>query len=1376
MWQPVRVPGRRERQLLALLLASPGAAVTSDEIVEQLWAGSPPSSARRTLASHVSRLRGVLEASDEGRGRTLLRSFGSAWRLDVLPGTVDAERFELRARSAAAALRVGHYLEAQRHAESALAEWSGRAYQGHTDLQRCDSEARRLETLREDATDDLVAARMALGEGRELVPLIEQALSRDALRERRWGQLMVAHYRAGNQSAALDDYRRARRLLLDQMGVEPSPHLRAIHRDVLDQAATLASPTHLVPLHAPTSECPFKGLAPYTEADAGTLMGRDRTLARALRVVAAEGIVCLTGPSGSGKSSLLRAGVVPALRAGAVQGSDRWPVAVIRPSAHPLQRLEAALGDSPKAGLLVVDQLEELVTMCIDHEQRYRFADALLAHARSGTHLAMGIRSDYWADLAFHPELAERVVATSVLLGPLRDDDVRLVVREGARRGGLEADDDLVEAIVTDAGHEVGILPHLSTALTQTWMNRDGQRLRRAGYDSAGGLLGALAHGAESVWAGLDDESRGAARVMLLRLASADTEGRILRRRISRAELVGDEPVAQGALDVMIEGRLLVSGDEGVEVAHESLFRGWPRLAGWLADDAAARRVRAAVARAADEWVSGGRLDTDLLRGPRLVEGVRLLESPELLTRAERAFLEAGRDALERERTLLRAQAALERGRSRRLRVLLLASVALLVCAVVAGGLAVRSSGGAREAAREALGARLGAQALAERRPDLALLLAAQAVHLAPGPATELDLLATLQRVPRVLSLHNIGARTVSMQPSPDGATLAVSSNLGSLWLLDAESLDVKRQLVTGAGGAMSVLGFTPDGRALLVGMNDATGSAVVMRDLDDGEVHVLARLKDIWRTSVSPDGQHISATAALENGFLHRRADGTFALAPLPAGANPTNYSADGRRVAVLDTTAHTLSVLDGHTHRTVARFSNVPGGVSTELSPDGTLLAAADDDNGTIHLIDTRTGQVREELAGTPGFSEDLAFSQDGRLLASGGDAGTVLLWDVHERVKLQSFAAGEEVVDLAFDRGDRSLTTVAMDGTIARWDTSGRAGFGSSSTRELPAAYQGWDLTRLVGPMIAVAPHDGALVAVAGDAVEVLDPDTLGLRRRILAGPTPNALAISSDGSRLAVARVNGTVSIVDVATWATIRELAGFNGAPYIAWAPDAKRLAVIEPAAKRVSVHPLAGPERSWTASMPEQPFQVAWNGDLLAVSMMNGHVAVVDDSTGAIRRVIHVPGSQQYFAAETFLPDGTLVLGARDGTLQRWDPISAKQIGTSNPVQRASMITQVVAAPGGRVVIGGGVGALVVDPQHPEALPAKLYGASASWIAVDPARNRVYVWDQFGTLARWDLNAAAWTTHVCTVVSGTLTHAEWDRLVGELPFDPACPV
>ena len=265
--------------------------------------------------------------------------------------------------------------------------------------------------------------------------------------------------------------------------------------------------------------------------------------------------------------------------------------------------------------------------MCTDHEQRYRFADALLAHARSGTHLAMGIRSDYWADLAFHPELAERVVATSVLLGPLRDDDVRLVVREGARRGGLEADDDLVEAIVTDAGHEVGILPHLSTALTQTWMNRDGQRLRRAGYDSAGGLLGALAHGAESVWAGLDDESRGAARVMLLRLASAGTEGRILRRRISRAELVGDEPVAQRALDVMIEGRLLVSGDEGVEVAHESLFRGWPRLAGWLADDAAARRVRAAVARAADEWVSGGRLDTDLLRGPRLVEGVRLLES-----------------------------------------------------------------------------------------------------------------------------------------------------------------------------------------------------------------------------------------------------------------------------------------------------------------------------------------------------------------------------------------------------------------------------------------------------------------------------------------------------------------------------------------------------------------------------------------------------------------------------------------------------------------------------------------------------------------------------------------------------------------------------
>src|SRR5215470_3878337 len=609
----IRVGGLKERVLLAMLLARRGSVVPAGDIIEGLWGAAAPRSASRTLAAHVTRLRAVLQPGrGTGAGATVIRTAGEGWRLEVSPAAVDSGRFEDRSRLAAAALREGRFVEASGLATAALAEWRGAAYDGFCSVDLCAREAARLDSLRAAAVEDAAESALALGRARELIGELELAVADQPLRERRWALLMLALYRAGRQADALGAYHRARAVLRDEVGVDPGAELRRLHLDMLRQAPSL-----LAPMAAPG--CPFKGLAAYTEADAALLIGRERLVARLVGRLADAAAVCLVGASGSGKSSLLQAGLLPAVRAGALEGSETWRVAVLTPGEQPDKRLAAA----GPAGLVVVDQFEELFAICRDDEERQRFAVRLVKLSGGGTRLALAVRSDYWADAAGHPELAELITASSVAVGPLTGDELRRVVAEGARRAGLAADDDLVEALVADTAGQQGVLPLVSTALARTWERRDGLRLRLRGYRAAGGLDGAVAGLAEDTYAGLSADQQRAARAILTRLAAEGSGGRLVRRRAPVAELA---PAPGGAAPValwrMVAARLLVVGDEGAEVAHEALFARWPRLSQWLEDDAAGRRLRRRLTPAAADWAAHARPDTDRYRGPRLVEAL----------------------------------------------------------------------------------------------------------------------------------------------------------------------------------------------------------------------------------------------------------------------------------------------------------------------------------------------------------------------------------------------------------------------------------------------------------------------------------------------------------------------------------------------------------------------------------------------------------------------------------------------------------------------------------------------------------------------------------------------------------------------------------
>ena len=1374
----ITVGGLKERVLLAMLLARRGSVVPAGDLIDGLWAAVAPRSAGRTLAAHVTRLRVVLEPDrGTGGGPVVIRTAGAGWRFEVSPAAVDSGRFEDRSRLAAAALREGRFVEASGLAAAALAEWRGAAYDGFCSVDLCAHEAARLDSLRAAAVEDAAESGLALGRARELIGELELAVAEEPLRERRWALLMLALYRSGRQADALGAYHRARAVLRDEVGVDPGAELQRLHLDMLEQAPSL-----LAPMAAPKAAmagpgCPFKGLAAYTEADAALLLGRERLVARLMGRLAEAAAVCLVGASGSGKSSLLQAGLLPAVRAGALDGSETWRVAVLTPGERPDERLAAA----GAAGLVVVDQLEELFALCGDVEERQRFAVRLVKLASGGTRLALAVRSDYWADAAGHPELAELITTSSVVVGPLTGDELRRVVAEGARRAGLAADEDLVEALVADTAGQQGVLPLVSTALARTWERRNGLRLTLGGYRAAGGVDGAVAGLAEDTYAGLTADQQRAARAILTRLAAEGSGGRLVRRRAPVPELAPPQSeAAQAALWRMVAARLVVVGDEGAEVAHEALFARWPRLARWLEDDAAGRRLRQRLTPAAADWEAHARPDADLYRGPRLVEALDWqAQHPDELIPAEREFLDASARAAERERLDALARAEREARASRRLRGLLAATAVLLAAALVAGLLAVGAERRASDARDAAFADQLGAQALLAPRQDLVLLLAAQAARLRPGPDTTSDLLAAVLRAPRALRVGYLGHRLTGLAISRDGRVLAVSDNEGEIRLLDPQTLTVTRVLRPPSGWPAGELAFTADGRLLLSADQIPSlgpGARVRLRDVSTGRVVLSLPALDAYDVAITPDGSRI-ASGAFGGSYFWRRGRSGWRRASYGPNHDVTNFSRDGRLFAVLGPSGGAVlrSGRTGAVLRRLPAASTNPGAAA--LSPSGRVLATSDP-TGVVRLWDTATGRQLSELAGLPAAATSLEFSPSGRLLLAGGGDGTAIVWDVATgRLVADVIASQGYLWHAAFAPDERTIYTVAQDGTVASWDLTGRRGFGTWAP--VPA-----------GAQAAAMSPDGSrlLLGTATGQVTVLGL-ALSTQRQIAVTGSVAALAVSPDGRLAAAGTQQGTVTIVDPGTGAVIARIGGLHAVGGLAWSPGGRLLAATDQQAHRVRIVSAATWRTAATFGVPAPPAsgipgqlgQVAWSPDgrLLAIGITGSTVAIADPGTGRLLHRLRA-GRDPVTPSVAFTRGSVLAVGARDGTVRFWDAATGKPL--SGAIPGTTGIAQQLSASrdGGLVAASGDDGSLVLlDAAHYRRLGAALpppAGTSETPVlaVVDSSRARLVAVYSNGEAAVWPLDPARWLARACAVPGRRLTPTEWRLYLGALPYDPAC--
>ncbi len=414
--------------------------------------------------------------------------------------------------------------------------------------------------------------------------------------------------------------------------------------------------------------CPYKGMAYYNERDAGFFFGRealvDELMQRLLALAAVEnteqpGFLAIIGASGCGKSSLLRAGIAPAFRK--LQREENWRIHILTPTAQPLDSLAltltkdskssaaaAALANdlflekralcmalkrsgnpiAPLHNLILVDQFEEVFTLCRSPQEREAFVDNLMAAcSHQGPALVViALRADFYKYCAGYRSLRQAISQQQVYIGSMGEEELRRAIEEPARRNQWQFEPGLVDLLLHDAGSEPGAMPLLSHALLETWEKRRGRTLTFSGYAASAGVRGAIAETAEAVFCDkLSHAQREIARRIFLRLTglSVDADGGDTRRRAAISELIIDPAQSdstRAVLNALAEARLITIDQDTVEVAHEALIREWPTLRQWIEEDRKDLLLRQCLTEAAQAWQAASQ-DSDLLyRGLRLAQ------------------------------------------------------------------------------------------------------------------------------------------------------------------------------------------------------------------------------------------------------------------------------------------------------------------------------------------------------------------------------------------------------------------------------------------------------------------------------------------------------------------------------------------------------------------------------------------------------------------------------------------------------------------------------------------------------------------------------------------------------------------------------------
>jgi WD40 repeat protein len=1060
---------------------------------------------------------------------------------------------------------------------------------------------------------------------------------------------------------------------------------------------------------------PYKGLRAFQEFDGADFFGREvltqRLLARLGEPEPMARFLAVVGPSGSGKSSVVNAGLIPALRRGDLPNSDRWFIVEMFPGAHPLAELEAALlrvavnpppslieqlerdeqgllravkrvlpEDETVELVLVIDQFEDLFTLVNDEDIRAHFLDSLLAAVNdphSRLWVVAALRADFYDRPLMYTGFGDLIRQRTEVVLPLTAEELERAIVRPAERIGVSLRTGLVAAIIAEVNEQPGALPLLQYALTEVFNQREGNQLTLEAYQAIGGTLGALAKRADALYDALNHQEQDVARQLFLRLVMLGEGTEDTRRRVLYTELIslGDDP---DRVDKVIEDfqeyRLLTLDHDiftrgrTVELAHEAIIREWDRLRDWLDESREDVRLLDRLIQMADEWEQNECDPSFLVTGSRLDRFIGWAEQNTLtLNERERAYLEASIDRREENLRLDEARRAREAELERRAVFSLRYLVALLLLATVGAsvlaGVAFTQGNTAHRNEKTAVAAQETANQNANSAQNMAL---ASGALLALNDNNTTTALALAIAANRQESFPGIAQRALYEAAYAPG---------------------IRRRLV-GHSGPVLAVGFGADGLTAVTASADhtlilwdtATGD-VIRRFGADGSGHQ----NWVRSAAISPDNHTLLSGSDdqtlilwdIDTGAILRRFEGHTDI------VSDVAFTPDGR-MALSASWDKTLILWNVQTVTPLLTLTGHAGPVtSVAISPDGRSALSASID-GTLILWDLSTGAIIRRFEGHTAPVLSVAFGPDGTRALSGSRDRLVILWDVATGAALRRFEGhSDSVLSVAFSPDGQFAVSGSEDNKVILWNlTSG----------EIARRFEGHNGT-VNG--VAFSPDGQHILSGADDDMALVwDVESGELIRRMY-GHTDwaNAVAFSPDGTQAISAGSDNDLILWDVASGEIVRRFRGHTMKVWTAaFSPDGRTVLSGSDDTLMILWDATTGGMIRSFARHSDWINQVAYSPDGRTALSASGDATLVlwDLASGApIRRFARTETSDGHTDAVVgvaFSPDGRMAASASyDGCVLLWDVETATVLRRFE--EHTNRVNSVAFSPDGRTLL-----------------------------------------------------------------------------------------
>ena len=1068
--------------------------------------------------------------------------------------------------------------------------------------------------------------------------------------------------------------------------------------------------------------CPYRGLFHFGPNDAEFFFGRDIFVAELYSATQTRSFIPVLGASGSGKSSVVLAGLVPKL-----QQEGHWQFTHFRPGADPFHALALALvplyattlneteriaqsrqlatylrqGNIPLGDvfaqiqqnfpqdriLLIADQFEELYTLCPEAETRHRFLDHLIAEFQSSTAkpgkavLVLTMRADFLGNALSYPAFADQLRSVDIKIRSMNREELAEVIEKPAAKLGVTFEGGLVERILNDVADQPGNLPLLEFALTELWHQRTGKQLTHEVYEAIGQVEGALSRHADQKYEHLSEAERTQVRRIFVQLVRPG-EGAEDTRRIAMKSEIGEQ--SWSLVKQLADARLVVTSrnateQETVEVVHEALIRNWGELRGWMETDRVFRAWQERLRAAKQQWEMTNRDAGSLLRGAALAEAEeRLAERPDDLV-AERELIEQSiheRERLEREKVTRR---------HREIRTLWGIAFGSLIALAISTGLFLTARYQQKQAELSEADslARYSLTLLAEGKDLDAYLVAIQAGRIiqqrqAADPEVMSALIATIYkgRGRNQLEGHNVTINSVSF--SPDNKTLATGSGdkTAKLW-----NIETGEEILTLAGhdGWIWSTSFSPDGKTLATGSSDKTAK---LWNVETGEEILTLAGHDgrIWSTSFSPDGKTLATGSSDKTAKLWNVETGEeiLTLAGHDGWINGVSYSPNGQTLVTIsdDKTVRLWNVEDGE--EIDIFFGHEDSVLSVSFSPNGQTLATSSLDQ-TVKLWSLGTGKEILSLSGHDAPVLSVSFSPDGKTLATSSRDQTVKLWNLDTGEEILNLADHDDWVNsVSFSPDGKTLASGSGDRTVKLWNVETESILTLSGHSDWVNSVE----FSLDSRIIATSSNDRM--------VKLWNVET-GEKILTLAGHDGwvNSVSFGPDGQTLASGSGDQTVKLWNLETGEEILTLVDPNeGISSIDFSPNGHLLASggIDKTVKIWNIK--TGKEVLTLSGHNDTVHGTSFSPDgrLLATSSRDKTVKLWDVETG--EEILTLAGHDDWVDSVSFSPDGqTLATASDDQTVKLWNIETGEEVVTLTG--HDSFVISVSFSPDGQILASG---------------------------------------------------------------------------------------